>query len=52
MSLSNSTRRMVAEIRTKVKSKITKQHEFKDADEVIDAAVEMFYNQLKKERHL
>ena len=48
----HTTRRKLQEIKTKVKSPITNMREFKDDDAVIDKAVNMYYEQLKKDRHL
>ena len=48
----HTTRRKLQEIKTKVKSPITNMREFKDDDAVIDEAVNMYHEQLKKDRHL
>ena len=48
----HTTRRKLQEIKTKVKSPITNTREFKDDDAVIDEAVNMYYEQLKKDKHL
>lgn len=46
------TKRQIQEIKAKVKSKITNNQEFKDDDAVIAAAMNMFYDHLKKNKHL
>ena len=50
--IQHTTRRKLQEIKTKVKNPITNMREFKDDDAVIDEAVNMYYKQLKKDRHL
>ena len=48
--MNSKTSNMASEIQRKVISKITKNPEFKNKDEVIDAAVLNYYNQLKGSR--
>ncbi len=48
----HTTRRKLQEIKAKVKSPISNMREFKDDDAVIDQAVHIYYEQLKKDRHL
>ena len=50
--MNSKTSNMASEIQRKVISKITKNPEFKNKDEVIDAAVLNYYNQLKGSRLL
>jgi len=51
-SMTGKTSTLAEEIRRKVISKITKNPEFKNKDEVIEAAMVNYYNQLKKEKIL
>ena len=46
------TKQLCDEIRRKVKSNITGEPEFKNQDDIIEAAVVQFYNALKKGKHL
>lgn len=47
-----TTRRKLTDIKNKVKSKVTNSKEFKDDDAVIEEAVNMYYDHLKKNKHL
>ena len=47
-----TTRNKLNDIKNKVKSKITNSKEFKDDDAVIQEAVNMYYDHLKKNKHL
>ena len=51
-SMTGKTSTLAEEIRRKVISKITKNPEFKNKDEVIEAAMVNYYNQLKREKIL
>ena len=44
----HTTRRKLHEIKTKVKSPVTNTREFKDDDAVIDEAINVYYEQLKR----
>lgn len=48
----HTTRKKLQEIKTKIKSPVTNMREFKDDDAVIDIAINMYYEQLKKGKHL
>lgn len=48
--MTGKTSTLSEEIRRKVISKVTRNPEFKNRDEVIEAAVIAFYNQLKREK--
>lgn len=50
--MNSSTRTLIREIQTKLKSPITKEREFADASAVIDYAVKTLYELLKKQRLL
>lgn len=50
--MTGKTTQLAEEIRKKVVSKITRNPEFKSKDEVVEAAVIAFYNQLKREKVL
>jgi hypothetical protein len=50
--MTGKTSSLVEEIKRKVISKVTKNPEFKNKDEVIEAAVIAFYNQLKRDKIL
>ncbi len=50
--LNHNTRRQLQEIKSKVKSPVTNMKEFKDDDSIIDEAVNMYYEHLKKNKHL
>ena len=50
--MTGKTSTLAEEIRRKVISKITKNPEFKNRDEVIEAAMVNYYNKLKKEKIL
>jgi hypothetical protein len=47
-----TTRKKLTDIKNKVKSKVTNSKEFKDDDAVIEEAVNMYYDHLKKNKHL
>ena len=47
-----TTRRKLTDSKNKVKSKVTNSKEFKDDDAVIEEAVNMDYDHLKKNKHL
>ena len=46
------TRSLIREIKTKLKSKITGIFEFSSDDAVIDHAIKILYEKLKKDKHL
>ena len=46
------TRSLIREIKTKLKSNITGIFEFSSEDAVIDHAVKILYEKLKKDKHL
>ena len=46
------TRSLIREIKTKLKSKITGMFEFSSEDAVIDHAVKVLYEKLKKDKFL
>ena len=46
------TRSLIREIKTKLKSKITGMFEFSSDDAVIDHAIKILYEKLKKEKFL
>jgi len=48
----HNTRKKIKEIKTKIKSTVTNTREFKDDDAVIDVAINMYYEQLKRDKHL
>jgi hypothetical protein len=48
--MTGKTSTLSEEIRRKVISKVTRNPEFKNRDEVIEAAVIAFYNQLKRDK--
>jgi hypothetical protein len=50
--MTGKTSSLAEEIRRKVVSKITRNPEFKSKDEVIEAAVIAYYNQLKRDKVL
>jgi uncharacterized protein with FMN-binding domain len=50
--MTGKTSSLAEEIRRKVVSKITRNPEFKSKDEVIEAAVTAYYNQLKRDKVL
>jgi len=50
--MTGKTMQLLNTIRTKVKSQITGEKEFKNNDQIIEAAVINYYNILKKEKHL
>ena len=50
--MTGKTQSLAEEIRRKVISKITRKPEFKNKDEVIEAAVIAYYNQLKRDKVL
>jgi hypothetical protein len=50
--MTGKTTSLAEEIRRKVISKVTRNPEFKNRDEVIEAAVIAYYNQLKKDKLL
>ena len=49
---SSHYKKKLQEIKTKIKSPITKTREFKDDDAMIDVAINMYYEQLKRDKHL
>jgi hypothetical protein len=50
--MTGKTSTLTEEIRRKVISRITRNPEFKNKDEVIEAAVVAYYNQLKRDKIL
>ena len=50
--INHTTRKKIQEIKTKIKSPVTNTREFKDDAAVIDVAINMYYEQLKKDKHL
>ena len=50
--MTGKTSSLAEEIRRKIISKITRNPEFKNKDEVIEAAVIAYYNQLKRDKIL
>jgi hypothetical protein len=50
--MTGKTSSLAEEIKRKVISKITRNPEFKNKDEVIEAAVIAFYNRLKRDKIL
>lgn len=50
--MTGKTSSLAEEIRRKVISKITRNPEFKNKDEVIESAVIAYYNQLKRDKIL
>ena len=50
--MTGKTMQLLNTIRTRVMSQITGEREFKNNDQIIEAAVTNYYNLLKKEKHL
>mgnify|MGYP003335453147 CR=1 FL=1 len=50
--MTGKTSSLAEEIRRKVISRVTRNPEFKNKDEVIEAAVIAYYNQLKRDKLL
>ena len=50
--MTGKTSSLTEEIRRKVISRVTRNPEFKNKDEVIEAAVIAYYNQLKRDKLL
>ena len=50
--MTGKTLQLLNTIRRKVKSQVTGEPEFKNNDQIIEAAVTNYYNLLKKEKHL
>ena len=50
--MTGKTTTLAEEIRRKVISRVTRNPEFKNKDEVIEAAVIAYYNQLKRDKLL
>jgi hypothetical protein len=50
--MTNKTKVLIKEIRSKLKSKITGDHEFASDDEVIDVAIKLLHQDLKRQRLL
>lgn len=50
--MTGKTSSLAEEIRRKIISRVTRNPEFKNKDEVIEAAVIAYYNQLKRDKLL
>ena len=50
--MSSKTKNLIKEIRSKIKSKVTGDQEFSSDEEVIDVAVKLLYQDLKRQRLL
>ena len=46
------TKQVCDKIRTKLKSRITGEPEFKNNDDIVEAAVNQFYNSLRQAKYL
>ncbi len=50
--MTNATKMLIKDIRTKLKSRITGDHEFRSDEDVIDAAIKLLHQDLKRQRLL
>lgn len=50
--MTGKTNQLINEIKKKLVSKVTRKPEFKSSEEVLEAAVVNYYNQLKRDRLL
>ncbi len=50
--MTNTTKTLIKDIRTKLKSRITGDQEFRSDEDVIDAAIKLLHKDLKRQRLL
>jgi hypothetical protein len=50
--MTNTTKMLIKDIRTKLKSRITGDQEFRSDEDVIDAAIKLLHQDLKRQRLL